>query len=684
MDSLAPLSFLPLRLSRNAVAYTIDPAPDSIVDRANLSYKLAVQKPKTYGSGEFTELITLPGRELPKRSELGADVFPGAEFDVSVFLDDFLKRTPPQPDQRGMVTCGDMITPFLVQTRVENSGVLVAGTDKTLPLEYALKGALGVEQFAGWRDQFFTTYLTDSRRFLTWQPAEKWVDVNQPEFLYYLVNFTPKPTEIRVRVGIIYDDHSTEVLTAMKSVASQYTVYSIPVGFTALGLPAQEVNASRGIHSYQVWLSNEADQRLSEVRTYYVNRAYEPNIRYLLFANSLGGYDTLRCTGQSNSTLTVKGTAAQRALTPNYLPSTGELFSLNRLGERVLTVNTGLRDGDTLDYLSELILSEELYVVTQEGFVALAPTDATLNLRTDDEDLNGRTLSYRYAKNEVGYSGLPMAPMTPARATVWVPINTYCLINENGLRTGYLTAAKLELRYADDGSLVKPLRSKANSAGTEGYTPPTLSGACSSTPFVNALIEVPGSYKRNNCGADLEPTVATLSLAAGMYGAETADQLQARTDQALRALDTQAYANVNGSCLVNPAGYTYAVPVNRWHYRANSPSRIGIETYDSPYMGNAWTMQGRGSGFVFPVGSNDLDFPTTSFDGGQWRIFVYGKAGAQARLRLYRNGTVYRDETFAFNSDGFEYRNLFTLNTYGPPYAPIASQDKVYIQLTDL
>ena len=162
MDALAPLTFLPLRLSRNAVAYTIDAVPDTLTDRASLSYILTVKKPKAYGSGEFTDLITLPGRELPKRSELGADVYPGAEFDVSVFLDDFLKRTPPQPDQRGIVTCGDMITPFLVQTRVENAGVLVAGTDKTLPLEYALKGGLNIDQFAGWREQFFTTYLAST------------------------------------------------------------------------------------------------------------------------------------------------------------------------------------------------------------------------------------------------------------------------------------------------------------------------------------------------------------------------------------------------------------------------------------------------------------------------------------------------------------------------------------------
>ena len=683
MDDLAPITCLPLRFSRNPIAYTMDAVPESLIDRANLRYILCVKKPRNYGSGEFTELITLPGRELPKRTELGADYYPGAQFDVGVFIDDFLKRTPPRFGQTNIVTCSDMITPFLVQTRVENAGVLVPDSAKTLPLEYAIKGSLGVEQFAVWQEQFFSTYLADARRFLTWQPSEKWTDVNQPEFLYYLVNYTPRPTELRLRVEIKYTDGSLGGSTPQTmTTVGQYVVYGIPVGFAALGLPAVEASQNKEIHSYKVYIANQAGQRLSEKRTYYVQRDYEPNVRYLLYANSLGGYDTLRCTGQTSRSLTVKGTAAQRSLDPTYLPTTAELFSLNRLGERVITLNTGLRDGDELDYLSELTLSDEVYVVTQEGFVALEPTSTTLALRTDDENLAGRTLTFRYAKNEVGYSDLPAAPTVPTRPTRWVPANAFCVIDDNGKRTGYMAAAKLELRYADDGSLVKPRRSKANTPGTEGFTAPTLSGACATTPYLNALVEKAGTYKRSNCGTDQEGTVATLSIPANTYGAETPEQLQARIDQALRVMDTQAYADQFGACLANPAGYSYSVPANRFHYRTNAPARIGIETVDTPYRGNAWTMQGRGVDFIYATGTNDLDFPTTDFDAYQWRFFTYGTPGAAARLRLWKNGVLYRDKTFNFNQDGFDYHPLF--GNDGGGNVSISSLDKLYVQLTDL
>ena len=59
MDALAPLQFLPLRLSRNPIAYTIDALPDTVTARAALSYILCVKTPKSYGSGEYGVLVQL-------------------------------------------------------------------------------------------------------------------------------------------------------------------------------------------------------------------------------------------------------------------------------------------------------------------------------------------------------------------------------------------------------------------------------------------------------------------------------------------------------------------------------------------------------------------------------------------------------------------------------------------------
>lgn len=680
MDLLASLYFRPLRFSRNPVAYVIDAAPDSVTDRQNLTYLLRLKKPRTYGSDDYSELVTLPGRELPPRQEFGITVYPGASFDVAVFLDDFLEFTAPLPDQVGFAACAGLITPYLTQTWIEHAGDVVAGSLQTLPLEYAFKGALSVEQFAGWRDDFFTTYLSQTRQFLTWQPARKWVETDQPEFLYHLVNYTPTPAELRLRVEVTYQDGSSEMLTPFTaSSISQYTVYSVPVGFMALGLPQREVATGKVVHAYQVWLSNETNGRLTEVRTYDVNREYLPNKLFLLFANSLGGFDTLRCTGQSTRRLIVKGTDIQRALDPAYLPSSAELLKLNRRGERTLTVGTGLRDGDELDYLSEVVLSEQVYVVTQEGFVSLTlPTsgDASLDLRQDDEDLGGRLLTFQLGKVEVGYSSLPAAPVSAARPTRWVPLNTFCLIGDQGVRTGLMGAVQLELRYVDDGSLVKPRRIKMNVPGTDGYQTPFPSSTCAITPFLNARVEQNGRFLRNNCGAGQEGGYATLVIEAGTYGGETSEQLGARVAAALVNLDTQAYANLYGPCLLNPKDYQASPPPGYFHFRTNMPDNLSVYYDGLPQAGNAWQLT------PDPANPNIYPYPKTNIAlpvGASpllWNFALRAAFGGVGDVAVYRNGQLIRTETCPTNAGrGFALPGASVL---------VASGDRIYLELTNL
>lgn len=679
IDSLATLSYLPLRLSGNQIAYTIDAASDSITDRSGLDYFLRVQKPKAFGVGQYEDLIVLPGREEPPINRMGSTIYPGAQFDVAVYLADNLRRTPPRPGQTSIDLCGELTMPFYVQSWIENDEVEIVGSRRTLPLEQVLHGRLSTEQFAMWRDEFFTTHLRQSRQFLTWQPAEKWVEEAQPEFLYFLVNFTPRPNILRLRVEVTYNDGIQDTFTAGSiAVAGQYTVYGFPVGFQALGLALRESSSGRAVHSYRVWVSSEANARLSEVRTYYVNREWEPNALFLLYANSLGGYDTLRCTGQASRSLTVKGTLLQTALATNYLPSTSELFSLSRTGERLLTVNTGLMDGADLDYLSELALSDEIYVVTQEGFVALLPADGTLNLQADDENLSGRTMTFRYSKTEVGYSALPAAPSVPARPTRWVAINPFCLIDEQGLRTGMMNATALELRYADDNSLVKPRTTKPNLPGTDGYVAPFQSALCATTPFVNALIQQAGTFRRSNCAPDQEGTVATLTIPAGTYGGETAEQLQSRIDAALKAMDTQEYANQYGSCLANPANYSADVPVNHFYYRSALPGNTGIYLNASPGMGNTWMVQGQPGAYVFAIGSNNLAFPTGQV--GDWILTAQGIVGVASNCQIYINGSLFRTHEIPYDQGNALHVRLFEREdtTF---YVP-QSGDRLYVRIT--
>ncbi|RZA24649.1 MAG: hypothetical protein EOP02_13260, partial [Proteobacteria bacterium] len=455
--------------------------------------------------------------------------------------------------------------------------------------------------------------------------------------------------------------------------------YSVAVGFVALGLPQREAATGKLVYNYELWLANESNQRLTEVRSYDVNREYVPNSLYLLYANSLGGFDTLRCTGQSSRRLIVRGTDIQRALDPAYLPSSAELLKLNRRGDRTLMVATGLRDGADLDYLSEVLFSEQVFVVTQEGFVSLTlPTsgDAALDLRQDDEDLAGRLLTFQLGKTEIAYSALPAPPVSTARPTRWVPLDTFCLIGDQGVRTGQMGAVQLELRYVDDGSLVKPRRIKMNVPGTDGYQAPFASVACQLTPFLNVRVEQFGRFLRNNCEAGQEGGYATLVLEAGSIGAETAEQLAARVAAALSSLDTQAYANQYGPCLLNPKDYQATPPPGYFHFRTNLPDNLSVYYDGQPVAGNAWFLQpDLTNPNIYPYPKSNIALPIQASP-ALWKFALRAAFGGVGDVAVYRNGRLVRTEACPTNAGrGFDLPGAGQL---------VASGDRIYLELTNL
>lgn len=675
IDELAPLTYLPMQLAGNQLSYTVAAADEAITNRAGLVYKLCIKIPKAYQSGEFQDLLTLLGREIPPSAE---DAAVYAAFDVETLLDSVLTRTPPDLRPTGIAPVSGLVMPYYVVTWLENNRILVPNSTRTGAPEYVLKGQLSTEQFAGWRDQFFTTYLATTRQFLTWQPAAQRIDPEQPGWLYFLVNMAPRPQTLTLRLLLTYDDGTLARINGPSGPAPYaYTVYSVPVGFGQLGLAAHEIAVDKRIHSYQVWLVNENQQRLTEVRTYYVETEPPRNVRYLLFANSLGGYDTLRCVGIATEGLGLKAVTAQRSLPAGYLPTAAELFTATKTGDRTVTINTGLlEDPRQLDYLEELALSEQVYILTQEGLVAVVPTDTAYRPREDDEDLAGRVFTFRYGKTEVGFSALPAPPTVPLRPTAWQPEGPYCLIDSaTGLRTGVLGAGRLRLTYADTGEVVPGVRTKANLPGTVGYVAPMPSASCAplTTPFRNVAVTRFGSFARATCPVGQAGQPATLAIAANTFGGTSADEVANRVAEAFRLLDTQAYADQFGPCSPNPYDYVVNVPAGHFHYRTNNPQMVQLycEPSGQPGLGNAWWLQGQTGPYIFPRPTTDMDFPIGNAPGFQYSIQAAG--GGYGTAKIFRNGVLMATRpNVPYNAASLPLPDGFT----------IAVGDRIYMEFT--
>jgi hypothetical protein len=303
--------------------------------------------------------------------------------------------------------------------------------------------------------------------------------MNQPEYLYFLTNFKSLPNQLKLRFEVLYADGTRQKLTAMVANNIQlWNVYCFPVGPEVLGIHL----LTKKVLQYAVWLNEEDDFRISERRTYILDYQVYRNSRFILFNNSLGGYDTLHCTGEATESIDGQIEIGNRALPANYSPSFGQNIVTKANGNRQLSVYTGWLDGDEwLEWLQELILSEDIILVTDRNFRPLILKSTSLIYhKDDDENLTGKQFSFDYANQQTNYSNLPIHPTTPARPVGWRAVigTEYCELDGDGNRTHRQGYGLLEKIYTDIVELVRPRQTKANDIGTEGYVVPTINAAC--------------------------------------------------------------------------------------------------------------------------------------------------------------------------------------------------------------
>lgn len=280
-------------------------------------------------------------------------------------------------------------------------------TTDTLPV---MRGGVGWPDFTVWQHNFFTDYQKDARRFLTWQPNNKTIADDQEEFLYFLVNFTPIPSQIKLWVSVTYTDGTSDLTVAMfKSGLSQYRHYAIPVGYKALRLHLR----SKAVSSYSVYLTNENDQTVSETRTYQVDDLYYENPVKLLFQNSLGGFDTLRFTGNISKTQKTTRQIAQAIIPKDVTKTFLQNFPINLQGTPGISIGTGPMQPDGwLSYLQELDLSQRIFELSPKGLVGLTLEESTtIPTYIRNQKVEFTTFKFSYHFSNQNHSDIPPPPV---------------------------------------------------------------------------------------------------------------------------------------------------------------------------------------------------------------------------------------------------------------------------------
>lgn len=393
--ALLAATFKAMDFSQNPIVLTIPSvyAPDP----ASLRYKTDVFVPEFVGSSTFITEQLMESAGPPPVVVNGQYFYSGPPIYLEDVLHAYLEKEVPAFGQNTISINRKGVMPYYNKYFVDP---VTTDTPTQTEQKWVFMGGISYEDFPG--HLFFTSFLEQKRMFLTWQSTSKVIEKDQPEFLYFLLNFEPVPTTVKLKGNVTYADSSCEQLTLLtKSGLQLYDVLCIPAGHNALGLDQKP----KAVKAYTLWLENENNQRLSEIRSYTLETRYRRHKYFFLFQNSLGRYDTLRAYGAGKSILSVDQNTAARFTPFNYQPSHGESYVTNIDGEDGLEVSTGyFTDPSQLEYLQELLFSEDIYLVTDRHFIPLTLLTKNLAYKQDDEYLYYTTIKCRKNYNKRKFS----------------------------------------------------------------------------------------------------------------------------------------------------------------------------------------------------------------------------------------------------------------------------------------
>lgn len=247
--------------------------------------------------------------------------------------------------------------------------------------------------------------------FLTWQPLTKFIDRYQPEKLYFLVRSTTLMASIKLRIKIYYlGGTDNTVLKGTVANPQNKGVYEICCSLNVLQLPGYDADQ---IEKYDVWIDNHADERVSEIRTFVMDYENHEIIRYFLFRNSLGGFDTLRTTGIGMDGAEYERTDISKVLGEGFTEKDHQDATGSALEVKTFTVNTGWKTDEDIEWMRDFLLSKQVYQVTGRKLVPIVTTTTKAAIHKDKEGLFDLDFAYRRAYRNEHYSKqIPYAEFT--------------------------------------------------------------------------------------------------------------------------------------------------------------------------------------------------------------------------------------------------------------------------------
>jgi hypothetical protein len=352
---------------------------------------------RAHGAADYGLVLTMRKR---------VDAAGRVDFRLDTLLFPLLGAFVPPAAPTGTILCTTNLINYYVRTTVTSRDVAQLPVYAVSGLRTALRGGLPAE----WQDvDYFAFRLSafPAPAFLSWQPTgagayaagqAKPVVSTQPEWLFFPCEAGLANAQLRIRRAYS--------LTDTGAVTEDFEDLVQPAGSWAQRLLAIPLLPGRvGFNLMNVRVETAAGVVVSQQAHYRFVPA-SPRTRYLVFTNSLGGTDTLRCSDQARLEVTLEATATAverpRRLGDRSPAADQQLSDLT--ASRKLKLALGWRNPDELLWLQELVLAREIW---QHVATQLRPLDwgkRSLGTYSDEPGLRGLSVEFDYAYAPTAYA----------------------------------------------------------------------------------------------------------------------------------------------------------------------------------------------------------------------------------------------------------------------------------------
>lgn len=337
--------------SKNPIPFAVQ-APSNWASLTNLRMYCEVLVEDVAGTGTFV-------------SKMKMSLYPASNgeclFNLRQALRSVFKLTPPTVNSNSIVKLTDRAKAFKVITDTMEGDVVTP----TLPVTtsntmLALYG--GLSTYAHAVSNFFTD-LSTTKKFLTWQPANKLMDSNQEDYLNFLV-YSVDITTLKLQGKAYFDDGTTQTAFLKTQTGVKFgDLYQIPVGTANSGVKV--INAAKNLIKYEISLLDQANSLISEVRTFNVAAVTHPLTRFIMMVNSLGAHEVHRMTGETKQVNEVTKELVQKYLPPVYDALQGEFENTEGTFTSKTEYSTGMitqsNAAEWQSYFTDLLLGKLAY-----------------------------------------------------------------------------------------------------------------------------------------------------------------------------------------------------------------------------------------------------------------------------------------------------------------------------------